>query len=123
LLAREPAASRLPQMSISPQPRAAVESLLLRRRRVNRVHADRSRGNLASRLANERGKGLRILDVETGQITVLTDGIGNKDNFPTWSPKGDEISFSSDREDADWEIYAIRPDGTGLRRITHPPRQ
>ncbi len=26
------------------------------------------------------------------QVTVLTDGNGNKDNFPTWSPKGDEIS-------------------------------
>jgi TolB protein len=73
------------------------------------------------RLQDARGKGLRILDVETGAVTVLTDGNGNKDNFPTWSPKGDEISFSSDREDGDWEIYAIRPDGTGLRRITHIP--
>jgi Tol biopolymer transport system component len=73
------------------------------------------------RLQDEHGKGLRILDVETGQVTVLTDGNGNKDNFPTWSPKGDEISFSSDREDGDWEIFAIHPDGTGLRRITHLP--
>jgi len=73
------------------------------------------------RLQDEHGKGLRILDVETGQVTVLTEGNGNKDNFPTWSPKGDEISFSSDREDGDWEIYAIHPDGTGLRRITHLP--
>jgi TolB protein len=73
------------------------------------------------RLQDEHGKGLRIVDVETGQVTVLTDGHGNKDNFPTWSPKGDEISFSSDREDGDWEIYAIHPDGTGLRRITHIP--
>ena len=73
------------------------------------------------RVQDEKGKGLRILDVETGQVSVLTDGNGNKDNFPTWSPKGDEISFSSDREDGDWEIYAIHPDGTGLRRITHLP--
>jgi TolB protein len=73
------------------------------------------------RLQDGRGEGLRILDIETGQVTVLTEGNGNKDNFPTWSPKGDEISFSSDREDGDWEIYAIRPDGTGLRRITHIP--
>jgi Tol biopolymer transport system component len=73
------------------------------------------------RLQDERGKGLRILDIETRRITVLTDGNGNHDNFPAWSPKGDEISFSSDREDGDWEIYAIRPDGAGLRRITHIP--
>ena len=73
------------------------------------------------RIQDEHGKGLRILDVGSGEVTVLTEGNGNKDNFPTWSPKGDEISFSSDREDGDWEIYAIHPDGTGLRRITHLP--
>jgi Tol biopolymer transport system component len=73
------------------------------------------------RVQDERGKGLRILDVATGKITVLTDGNGNHDNFPTWSPRGDEISFSSDREDGDWEIYTIHPDGTGLRRVTHIP--
>ena len=73
------------------------------------------------RLQDEHGKGLRVLDVDTGRITVLTDGNGNHDNFPAWSPKGDEISFSSDREAGDWEIYAIHPDGTGLRRITHIP--
>jgi TolB protein len=73
------------------------------------------------RLQDERGKGLRILDVETGKITVLTDGNGNRDNFPAWSPKGDEISFSSDREEGDWEIYSIHTDGTALKRITHIP--
>jgi TolB protein len=73
------------------------------------------------RLQDAHGKGLRILDVETGAVAVLTEGNGNKDNFPSWSPKGDEISFSSDREDGDWEIYAIHPDGTGRRRITHLP--
>ncbi|HEY4213770.1 MAG TPA: hypothetical protein VGM84_20010 [Steroidobacteraceae bacterium] len=73
------------------------------------------------RLQDEHGKGLRILEVATGKIAVLTDGNGNHDNFPTWSPLGDEITFTSDREDGDWEIYAIHPDGTGLRRITHIP--
>ena len=73
------------------------------------------------RLQDEHGKGLRIVDVQTGRVTVLTDGNGNHDNFPAWSPKGDEITFSSDREDGDWEIYTIHPDGTGVRRITHIP--
>ena len=73
------------------------------------------------RLQDEHGKGLRIVDVQTGRITVLTDGNGNHDNFPAWSPKGDEITFSSDREDGDWEIYTMHPDGTGVRRITHIP--
>ena len=73
------------------------------------------------RVQDEHGKGLRILDVATGQVSVLTDGKGNNDNFPSWSPNGEEISFSSDREDGDWEIYAIHVDGTHLRRITHIP--
>jgi len=33
-------------------------------------------------------------------------------------PKGDVIMFTTDRDD-DWELYTIRPDGTGLR----PPYQ
>jgi TolB protein len=73
------------------------------------------------RAQDERGKGLRIVDVETGQITVLTENQGQNDNFPAWSPNGDEIAFASDREDRDWEIFAIKPDGTGLRRITRIP--
>jgi Tol biopolymer transport system component len=73
------------------------------------------------RAQDERGKGLRILDVESGQISVLTEAQGQNDNFPAWSPTGDEIAFTSDREDRDWEIYAIRPDGTGLRRVTRIP--
>jgi Tol biopolymer transport system component len=42
------------------------------------------------------------------------------DTFPTWSPRGDWIGFTSKR-DGDYEIYRIRPDGTGLQRLTHSP--
>jgi Tol biopolymer transport system component len=70
------------------------------------------------RTQNAKGKGLRIVNVETGEIQVLTEGASNNDNFPSWSPVRDEITFSSDR-DGDWEIYVIRADGTGLRRLTH----
>jgi Tol biopolymer transport system component len=75
---------------------------------------------LAYRTQSAAGKGLRIVDVETGEVTTLTDGSQN-DNFPSWSPLGDEITFTSDREDGDWEIYAIKVDGTGLRRVTRLP--
>jgi Tol biopolymer transport system component len=34
--------------------------------------------------------------------------------LPTWSPAGDEIAFLSN----DGILYAIRPDGSGLRVIT-----
>ena len=60
-------------------------------------------------------QGLRIVNVEDGKITQLTTGY---DNFPGWSPKGDLIAFTSFR-DGDFEIYTIRPDGTGIKRLTH----
>jgi TolB protein len=39
---------------------------------------------------------------------------------PAWSPNGRLIAFSSDRETPENpELYVIRPDGTGLKRLTH----
>jgi TolB protein len=42
-----------------------------------------------------------------------------------WRPDGQELAFSSGHEAAhslfQSDLYAIRPDGTGLRRITNPP--
>ncbi len=60
-------------------------------------------------------EGLRIVNVEDGKITQLTTGY---DDFPGWSPKGDLIAATSFR-DGDFEIYTIRPDGTGIKRLTH----
>jgi Tol biopolymer transport system component len=63
------------------------------------------------------GNGLRIMDIETKQVTALVDGY---DNFPLWSPRGDLIMFSRLAE-GDYEIYTIRPDGTDLKRVTRSP--
>ena len=61
------------------------------------------------------GEGLRIMDIETKQVTRLVDGY---DNFPLWSPRGDLIMFSR-QSGGDYEIYTIKPDGTGIRRLSH----
>jgi TolB protein len=61
------------------------------------------------------GDGLRIMDIETKQVTSIGSGY---DNFPLWSPRGDVIMFSR-RVDGDYEIYSIKPDGTGLKRLTN----
>lgn len=61
-----------------------------------------------------REQGLRLLSLESGAITVLTTA---PDNFPAWSPRGDRIVFTSMRS-GDFEIYTIRPDGSGLRQLT-----
>jgi Tol biopolymer transport system component len=71
------------------------------------------------RLAGKDRNGLVIADVATGAMRTLTAGAAH-DNFPSWSPKGDRISFTSDR-DGDYEIYTIRTDGSELRRLTHSP--
>ena len=61
------------------------------------------------------GNGLRIMDIETGQVTSLGSGY---DNFPLWSPRGDLIMFARQAAGA-YEIYTIKPDGSGLKQLTH----
>jgi Tol biopolymer transport system component len=39
------------------------------------------------------------------------------DRNPTWSPGGSQIAFMSNR-DGKFQIWSIRPDGSGLRRLT-----
>lgn len=60
------------------------------------------------------GEGLRIMNMETKAVTILTKGY---DNFPLWSPRGDLIMFSRAAQ-GDYEIYTIKPDGTGVKRLT-----
>jgi Tol biopolymer transport system component len=62
-------------------------------------------------------RGLRIFDLKSQHVTQLTTG---PDTFPAWSPNGDRIAFTSNR-DADYEIYTVRPGGGGLTRLTRSP--
>jgi hypothetical protein len=43
--------------------------------------------------------------------------------FPSWSPDGTWIVFSIEYADAEvgWDLYRIRPDGTGLTQLTATP--
>ncbi len=62
---------------------------------------------------------LVVWDLATGRARNLTLPGGQRDTFPQWSPKGDWIAFSSDRDsDEDFKLFLIRPDGTGLHRLT-----
>lgn len=64
--------------------------------------------------------GLRILDLDTRKVSVLTRGY---DNLPIWSPDGSRIMFTrgvkiADSKWSNFDIYTIRPDGSDLRRLT-----
>ena len=62
---------------------------------------------------------LVVWNLESGQRRNLTVPGAQRDTFPQWSPKGDWIAFSSDRDsDEDFKLFLIRPDGTGLHRLT-----
>lgn len=73
------------------------------------------------RVASQGRSTLRIIDVATKQARDVTTGAVN-DNSPVWSPQGDFIAFTAKRgTDKDYDIYVIRPDGSGLARLTHGP--
>jgi Tol biopolymer transport system component len=67
----------------------------------------------------KRNRNLAVISLDAGQIQALTNG-RQYDNFPQWSPAGDAIAFTSDRT-GDFEIYSIKPDGTGIRQLTNSP--
>lgn len=61
--------------------------------------------------------GLKVMNLETKAVTTLTRGY---DNFPLWSPRGDLIMFSR-LAGGNYQIWTIKPDGTGARKITSGP--
>ena len=69
------------------------------------------------RVWSDQEHGLRILNLDNGSVTKLTD---DYDNFPVWSPADDVIAFTSFRNN-DFDLYTIRPDGTGLKQLTTAP--
>jgi TolB protein len=66
------------------------------------------------RTFDKDGYGLRLMNLETKAVTTLS---GEYDNFPLWSPRGDLIMFSR-LVDSAYEVHTIKPDGTGLKRLT-----
>ena len=65
----------------------------------------------------ENEDGLRIIDVATKKVRVLTTAL---DNLPEWSPDGSRIMFTR-KQDNNFDIYTLKPDGTDLRRLTDYP--
>lgn len=67
------------------------------------------------RVWGEEQKGLRIFNLADRSTRVLTN---EYDNLPFWSPDGRRIVFTRKVDAVNFDIYTIRPDGTGLQRLT-----
>jgi serine/threonine protein kinase len=79
------------------------------------------------------------VDNRWSEVYVMSSSGGNQrrlasnradDEAPAWSPDGQWIVFSSRRHSCpgvrddggcDWDLYRIRPDGSGVTRLTNTP--
>ncbi|MFB6235757.1 MAG: prolyl oligopeptidase family serine peptidase [Halopenitus sp.] len=72
---------------------------------------------------------LFVVDVETRETSRLDEAYGGGASepgtglSPAWSPDGDRIAFLSNRTDRPdntqaMDVYTVRPDGTGLTKLT-----
>jgi Tol biopolymer transport system component len=62
---------------------------------------------------------IHVVGADGTALRRLTDD-EYRDRFPRWSPAGDQIAFFSNRS-GKYEIWTIRPDGSGLTQRTHHP--
>ncbi|KAJ5871885.1 uncharacterized protein N7529_004238 [Penicillium soppii] len=68
-----------------------------------------------STLGDRSQLGLRLLDLETRKISVLTN---EWDNLPFFSPDGERIVFTRKVSDYNYDVCTMRPDGTDLKVLT-----
>ena len=68
---------------------------------------------------SERAGGAHIfvMDAEGANVRRITQSGFNTQ--PRWSPKGDSIAFTS--RQGNFDLWAVAPDGSGLRRLTAGP--
>lgn len=66
---------------------------------------------------NDAGN-LQIINVSSRRSVMITNDAEGLNQEPAWSPSGDLIAFSSDRESEDFDIWTISPQGSGLINLT-----
>jgi TolB protein len=83
-------------------------------------------GRIAFQSTRDGRSDLYIMNFGSGEVRWLTGGAGFNE-LPRWSPDGSWISFNSSRDGTHGplgiagfhrNVYLIKPDGSGLRRLT-----
>jgi TolB protein len=75
-------------------------------------------GRRLAYIKSSPGPTLFVLDTKTGRTTRIAADYRNSAIYPAWSPDGRWIAFVYGRD-----IALVRPDGSGLRRLTRAPSQ
>lgn len=82
---------------------------------------DRDNKDCVSPSYNDCSFEIYVLDLESGQETNVTNHPA-LDIEPNWSPDGKWIIFSSNRDDStNFDLYAMRSDGSDVRRLLNDP--
>lgn len=68
---------------------------------------------------NASGSSICVMPVTGGASTAITSS--GSDVLPQWSRDGQKIVFSGNRGDDNFDLYSVKPDGTGLTRLTSTP--
>ena len=53
-----------------------------------------------------------------GATTNLTNTPNAHERQPTWSPDGQRIAFTSDRDRLEWDVYVMQANGSGVSRVS-----
>lgn len=91
-------------------------------RHVNPVWSPDGRGIAFVILQSDRKSQVFTTRLDDSDVRQVTESTLGDSHDPAWSPGGDRIAFSSDRDgDPGSEIYVIDPEGSDLRQVTDSP--
>ena len=62
-----------------------------------------------------------LINPDGSGLSELRTGHSSQDSDPNWSPTGSQITFWSNRDDGNAEVYVMDRDGTNQTRLTNDP--